>query len=176
MTEPTQKKRSGARGCLIAVCIAIALIGGCRLWWNHISHFETKQPLTLAESRKCKHISLPLPDTASNIWVYFKQHGPGTYTYLMRFDASVADCTTYAELVVTNCPRMAKGWKKQAFPSQYSGDSNPLPDRAPWFDIHSITNGLTWDYHYRDTDGGPSVYQSLYLDQDRGILYLFSGD
>ena len=176
MTELKDRARRQTRGCMTGVLVAIALIGGCRLWWNHITYFETKKPLTLAQSRECGHISLPLPDTASNIWVYYKKHGPGTYDYRMRFDAPTTDCMTFAQLIITNYPKMTKGWQMHSFPPAYSGGSDSLSGRLPWYNIDMITKGVTWDYNYRDTDGGSSVHQSMYLDLENGVFYFFSGD
>lgn len=137
--------------------------------------FETQTPMTLAESRGCKHITLPLPDTASNIWVLFRAHGPGTYDYRLRFNATVNDCQSYADRVVTNYSRMTSGWERSEFPASYAGPA-PRSDALPWFDIQHIVSGIVWTYHYDHAKGGPTIYTAVYVDKEKGVCYYWRTD
>ena len=84
----------------------------------------------------------------------------------MRFEASVANCETYARLLLPDV-------QVRAFPSDNESDSYfyELPKFPPgtshtldWFDIPSIVNGICFG------EGGPGQ-ATIYVDRDRGIFY-----
>ncbi|WFB35503.1 hypothetical protein P3T73_15225 [Kiritimatiellota bacterium B12222] len=103
--------------------------------------------------------------------------GVGTYRYLLRFNASVDDCILYAESIVSrNDHVMAGGWTRTPYSALNSDEWDPFGERYPWWDRNQIETGIKWEYHYRDTLSGPSIYEVVYVDTVRGILYYFSGD
>jgi hypothetical protein len=160
------------KGCMLVALLPFLLVGTCRM----LSVYETKKPLNLARAIKSKYIKIPPPSTASYIWVLSDSLGPGTYNYLLRFNAPVEDCIKYAESVISRNNLMAENWTKTKYPSTLSGESDSFVNKYHWWDRNKIKNGITWDYDYTAGESGPSIYESVYVDIDRGILYYFSGD
>ena len=169
------KVKRPKHGCLVTTLIGVAALVVVGVWLWHSSTFILRQPLTLAASRQCKHIALPLPATATNIWVYYNAWAPGAYKYRLRFDAPPADCIAYANLVMTNKPAEMDEWKKITLPTP-AACSDPfgyrtLDERLLWSHQANLATDLKW-YGRRGADAEHGeVSATLNIDRSRGIFY-----
>lgn len=160
--------------CGLAITAALLLLIGCLR--HGLRPYTVEAPLTLAQARHNRHISQQLPETASNIWVFSQKHGPFTYDYRLRFEAPVADCMAYARMLVARDPRARPGWIERLIESTDARREDHLLAKIPWFDAHTVNTGVVFNYGWTATTNGPSIYETIWVDQAKGVLYYFSGD
>ena len=169
-----QTTRLGHKLRVCAIFLGCVVVIGTCIY--RISPFRTTTPLTAEQANRSWRIRDPVPNTASNVCM-FTQGGPKSFDYVLRFEAPLANCEEFAKQIIDRYP---SSWKKTAIkhnalypesPHVYFSNAN-----LQWFDVHLMTNGTRWHYDQERMKGSPSIYQTIWIDHDHGVLYLTIGD
>ncbi len=172
---PRNKGRRLRSGLLIVFVplACIAVFGTCVA---RVMPFMTSSPWTAEQANRSWRIRDRVPESASLVCL-FTQGGVKSFDYALRFHASRRDCDSYVRKVVSRHP---DAWAETVI--RYDAEY-PTPPHAyfrdlnlKWFDIHTITNGIRFDYDWSKKRGYPSIYQSIWIDTDKDTVYQFVGD
>jgi len=127
-------------------------------------------PITYAEAKKRKDINFPFP--ASSHDIYYGVYGNWQeFTLIVRFDATLQDCTNAIRNLIAFDDAMMK--RTSSYPRSSFTHIDPVDTgsikSAPWFAPNMITNGI-----YTGENG--SHTPEIWVDLDKGRFYFKETD
>jgi len=140
--------------------IGLASLAACGFFFNPFSKAEAsiyESPLfaTAAEARK--HITIPLPDEATNIRFAGYREWIAAEDYL-RFEAPVAVCLNHAAVILPKANLQAQ---QATIPTVNANSSSAHFKDLSWFDLGNASNVVS----------ASEGTMSIFIDQDRGVFY-----
>ena len=154
------------------VLVAIAGVKATR-YVTAERRFLSHSPVSTEEGNK--HLSISLPDLASNIYVASYEHLQESAEYF-RCCLSVSESTKYVENLRAKSRGQLPGrglWGKLSNPFAVTPDQRARVNMVgfkdadhtiDWFDVHQIEHGVAYP-------GGQSGIPAFWIDTDRQLLY-----
>jgi hypothetical protein len=171
--------KTSLRMPLVALLTAVVFIVGCFLTMSRPHVRTTSQPVSL-QAFQTESKTFSLPSSASNIWYAWSSVGMGGRASIYRFDASITDCWTYAQQLLTDSNTQTL--------ADHTVSTQLVPLTAPpqtvdhdslrrayglkateWFDVENIHRG--WEGR-----GPPSGLALIWIDAERERFYYYWTD